>query len=451
LEIICGNVKCTAKVSSNLEETDSSFIVRSALIDITKEKELSLKQIEMIRQMEFERDEKEKIEKENERLIDFIKQNEKLESLGVLAGGIAHDFNNLLSGVFGFIEMALEKADESETVTKYLKNAVKSFENAKSLSSQLLTFSKGGEPVMQICDLGKIIKESTDFALAGSNVKCEINIDRKLECIKADSNQISQVLNNIIINAKQAMPAGGGIKLVAENVYVEKELFPFLNEGSFVIITIADNGVGIPKENLKKIFDPFFSTKKEGHGLGLATSYSIIKKHSGHIEVESLEGEGTKFTIFIPSSGEKVCKEIEPESILQKEIEGKVVVMDDQEAVRMMIKEMLNIAGVEVVLCSDGLEAVKTIEKMIKEGEKIAAAIFDLTVPGGVGGVEAVKMIVEKKMPVKVIASSGYSDDPVMSRPVEFGFHASIAKPYKLNDLINVMKRMTLENRSTTK
>jgi signal transduction histidine kinase/ActR/RegA family two-component response regulator len=443
LEIICGHVKCTAKVSSNIEFEQQGFVVRSALIDVTMENSLFEKHKEMINKLELEKIQREKIEKENQRLVELYIRKEKLDSLGVLAGGIAHDLNNLLSGIFGYMEMAsLRIRKDPDKAETYLEKATKLFENAKNLSNSLLTFSKGGDPVKKVSDIGEIVTKSVEFSLAGSEVKPEINIDKDLKCTKIDENQMSQVIGNIVINARQAMCEKGNIRVSVKNVLIENEYAPFITKGEFIKISITDEGVGIPKEFLKKIFDPFYTTKHNGNGLGLATSYSIILKHRGHIDVESEEGTGSTFNIFLPvCSGEEVYLNNNKINSDEKNLEGKVLVMDDQESVREIIGDMLNKMGLKVEFCVDGTSAISCLKESFEKNEPFDIAILDLTIPGGKGGVETAKELSESDFNIPLIASSGYSDDPVISEPGKFGFAASIRKPFKHNDLYSLLKK----------
>ena len=363
---------------------------------------------------------------------------EKLESLGVLAGGIAHDFNNVLTGILGNITLAKTYSrPEDEVVIKKLENAENICLRGKGLSQQLLTFAKGGEPVKKVISMAELIRDAVSFALSGSNVRCEFSIPDDLWLVEADEGQIAQAIQNIIINADQAMPTGGVIKVICENVVVTKKDNLPLKAGRYLKISFKDQGVGIPKKYLSKIFDPFFTTKKRGSGLGLSTAYSIIKKHHGHIFAKSKVGEGSIFYLYLPAS--KKTKIIED---IKEEFKGKgrVLIMDDEEMILEVLGEMLNQLGYETEFAKDGYEAIDLYKKALLEKKPFDAVILDLTVPGSMGGEEAIKRLSEIDPDVKGIVSSGYSTDPIMADYKKYGFCGAIAKPYRMVDLAKVLK-----------
>jgi len=377
-------------------------------------------------------------EKEKER--ELIRMD-KLESLGVLAGGIAHDFNNLLMGIMGNISLARMNIDDDET-KELLSDAAKASKKASRLTEQLLTFSKGGEPVKEKTSIKDIIIESSEFVLHGSNVKCEYNLSENLWKVTADKGQMSQVINNIILNADQSMPEGGKISITGNNVILGKDNNLPLPEGKYIKISIEDEGVGIPEEHLNKIFDPYFSTKTKGHGLGMTTAYSIIQKHEGHIKVESKLGEGTTFYTYLPAveeDNEKKEKEKEAISFLENK---KILVMDDEEVVRKILGRMLKEKGSEVILAEDGKEAVKKFKEAENTPHTFDAVILDLTIPGGMGGKETLKEIRKIDPNVKIIVSSGYSNDPIMANYQKYGFDGVIAKPFNIGELIRVLNNV---------
>ncbi len=369
-------------------------------------------------------------------------RSQKLESLGILAGGIAHDFNNLLTAIVGCVSaLKLYTSAEDESY-QMLEHAEKAALRAKDLTRQLLTFSKGGEPVKQIVSLKEIIRNSTGFSLRGSKSKSNIIVPDNIWHIFADEGQISQVINNLIINASQAMPEGGIITIKCENVTLQNNYdVPKLVAGDYVKILIEDQGTGIPEENLKKIFDPYFTTKPEGNGLGLATTYSIVKKHKGFIGVESEVGKGTIFTIYLPA-----LRDIDEKlpDIEDKLIHGdaRILLMDDEEVVRKIAGWMLNKLGYEVEYAENGSELIEKYRTEFINGKKFDAVIVDLTVPGGMGGEEAIKKLIEIDPDIKAIASSGYSNNPAMSDFPLFGFKAVISKPYKINELSKTISRV---------
>jgi nitrogen-specific signal transduction histidine kinase/CheY-like chemotaxis protein len=365
----------------------------------------------------------------------------KLESIGILAGGIAHDFNNLLAGILGNIELAKMLTVREGNVYERLEEAGQATLRAKDLTMQLLTFSKGGEPVKSIIAIGELIKESVRFALRGSNVKCEFSIPDNLWPVDVDEGQMNQVVNNVIINADQAMPEGGTITVACENVTLGASEVPPLKEGKYIRISVEDRGIGISKEHLSRIFDPYFTTKQRGSGLGLATSYSIIKKHHGQITVESARGVGTVIRIYLPASeGTVVKKDVKKEELLKGA--GRILVMDDDEILRGASKSMLKVLGYEVALAQEGAEAIAAYQQAKEAGRPFDAVIMDLTIPGGMGGKETIKKLLEIDPAAKAIVSSGYSNDPVMAEYAKYGFRGAMIKPYRIKDLGAVISRV---------
>ena len=369
--------------------------------------------------------------------IELALQNAaKLESLGVLAGGIAHDFNNLLTGVYGFVDLARFITKEPQ-VNVYLEKMLDSMHRAKALTLQLLTFSKGGSPVRKITPLGPFIRETAQFALSGSNCSCRFMLPEDLRQCNIDKNQIAQVIDNIVINAQQAMPGGGTIEISAANVSFGKKGHPPLTPSDYVKISIHDSGVGIPQEIMPRIFDPFFTTKTKGHGLGLATSYSIVNRHSGCIDVDSQPGMGSTFHVYLPSSPETIV-EREPATGNHKG-SGVILVMDDEDVVRETFRHILERLGYTAQCINDGKEAVALYIRETTAGRRIAAMILDLTVPGGMGGMEAVVEIRKLNKELPIFVSSGYADNAVMKDPDAHGFTGSIAKPFTMADLSELL------------
>lgn len=376
---------------------------------------------------------------EKKKLLDLLQRTDKLEAIGILAGGIAHDFNNLLSGVFGYIELARMSADV-KTMTSYLDQAMVVFSRAKNLTQQLLTFSKGGAPLRKTGDLVPVVKESALFSLSGSNVTCEFEIAEDLWAVDFDRGQIGQVIDNLVINAQQSMPIGGKLGISMHNVSLKDgETLP-LNAGNFVRISITDTGTGMHPELLKRIFDPFFTTKQKGNGLGLATSYAIIQKHSGMIDVESILGKGSTFHVYLPASFKK-SDDTDTSLPVVHQGHGRILIMDDEEFVRIIVSKLLKSMGYGVVEAREGEEAVKLLLESAKNGCKIDAVIFDLTVPGGMGGKDAIVLLRQHFPELPAFVSSGYSEDPVMAQPQKHGFTDCLRKPYRRDELSALLSR----------
>lgn len=369
-----------------------------------------------------------------------LRNIQKLEAIGALAGGIAHDFNNLLSGIFGYINLAYKYAADNQLtkVEQYMFKALDVFERAKALTHQLLTFAKGGEPVKTTFLLAELLKNTTAFALTGSNVNAIFDIDPDLWPCDVDENQINQVVDNIVINARQAMPEGGTVVVTAKNITAETPVPPPLKLGKYVFIGFRDQGTGIAKEYLSRIFDPFFTTKQHGSGLGLATSYSIISKHGGHITAESELHKGANFLIYLPAANNGVTGKQSPVTEVYQG-QGRILVMDDEEYIRDLTSQMLENMGYTVEGAADGNEAIQLFTAANSSTHPFDAVILDLTIPGGMGGEETIQKLITITPSVKAIATSGYSDDPVMAKPHEFGFVAKLNKPYLDDQLGNVL------------
>ncbi|MBN2342237.1 MAG: PAS domain S-box protein [Deltaproteobacteria bacterium] len=366
---------------------------------------------------------------EKRRMADAIQKTAKLESLGILAGGIAHDFNNLLGGIFGYVDLACAEP-HSAKAREHLLKALNTLDRARDLTQQLLTFSKGGTPVKECILLSSFLHDTVKFALSGSSISPVFNIDPALWRSEIDKNQISQVIDNLVINAQQAMPMGGTITVSAKNIVLgEHAANTEITAGNYIRVTIADQGIGILAEFLPRIFDPFFTTKPKGHGLGLATSFSIVKRHDGWIDVESVPGRGTTFSILLPACNENTSTP--PEKTGKGHSgNGVFVVMDDEESIRDVLGKMLESFGYTVVKKADGKEAVEFFASQVKANQPVAGMIFDLTIPGGMNGKEAVSLVRKMSADVPVFVASGYAEDPVMARPQDYGFTASLRKPF---------------------
>ncbi len=375
---------------------------------------------------------------ERRRLEEELRKAHKLESLGVLAGGIAHDFNNLLTGILGNISLAKILTDPNLKSFKRLEEAEKAVYHARDLTQQLMTFSKGGSPVKKTASIGQIVMDSASFVLRGSNVRCRFSVPENVWPVKVDEGQMNQVINNLIINADQSMAEGGILEIVIENLNAASENEVSLTEGRYVKISISDRGVGIPEQHLHKIFDPYFTTKQKGSGLGLATVYSIIKNHDGNIGVESKLGVGTTFHVYIPAS-ETGLLEVTERKESSHAGSGKIMVMDDEEIIREVAAEILGHLGYIAVVCCDGSEAIELYRQAIATKEPFTAVIMDLTIPGGMGGKETMKKLLEIDKGVVGIVSSGYCNDPILSSYWDYGFSGIVGKPYSLDELGKVL------------
>jgi len=376
---------------------------------------------------------------EKKRMDAEILRTQHLESLGLLAGGIAHDFNNLLGGIFGYIDIAKEFAETPEKATQYLDKALNSLDRAKDLSQRLLTFARGGIPQKALSNLEQLISDAVALALSGSSVKAQFAIDKNLWPCEIDISQISRVINNLALNAKQAMPGGGKVTITAKNVTAQDCPEFTLGKKDCVQISITDQGIGMSAQILDKIFNPFFTTKKHGTGLGLSICQSVVQKHGGIIRAESTEGKGTCFEIFLPAQP-GMLTQIPPSTPLNAvRGHGRILIMDDEEMVLELTKEMVSNLCYKVVTAKHGAEAVTLFTKEHKSKHPFNCVILDLTVPGGMGGVLTLKKIRMIDSNVKVIAASGYSNDPVMANPAHYGFSGMIKKPFVTRDMAGIL------------
>lgn len=417
-----GPLLVTAEIRCILDEDGKNHGCVTVLRDITKKK---------------------KIEKE-------LFKNEKLSSISLLAGGIAHDFNNMLTAILGNISVVRMDTDEDHKNSKKLLAAETAALQAKSLTQQLLTFSKDGAPSMEVTTVEQLVEESAQFILRGSNVKCEIEKEDSVWPVDADKGQISQVINNLIINADQAMPSGGTIRLQVHNKRLRHAEVPALKAGEYVCVSVIDQGIGISPENIKRIFDPYFTTKEEGNGLGLASSHSIIRSHNGAMTVESEEDKGTCFCVYLPKSrnpeANTVVQSAEKEKPARKSDlhkgRGRILVMDDMEAMMMVAGEILNALGYEVEFSTNGEEAIQAYKAAKESGNPFDAVVFDLTVPGGMGGEEASEILIEYDPDLIAIASSGYTTSNVMSDYQNSAFKAVVPKPYRIKEMSDALHRV---------
>jgi PAS domain S-box-containing protein len=384
---------------------------------------------------------------EKKKMEEEIQKGKKLESLGVLSGGIAHDFNNFLTAILGNLSLAKLDTDPAAEAYRLLEEAEKAAARAKDLTLQLLTFSKGGMPVRKLASLKEVIRESAEFVLRGSKAKPNFSFPEDLWAAEVDIGQISQVIQNLVINAEQAMPQGGVIEVRAENVFFPEGTENPGTPGKYLKITVQDRGMGIPEDHLPRIFDPYFTTKQKGSGLGLATAYAIVKKHEGCIEVHSTLGAGTLFQIFLPAS-----EKPSPEKIVEGEQamngNGRVLVMDDEEMIRGMFDKILSRMGYEVESAREGSEAVSLYQRARESGRTFDAVILDLTVPGGLGGKETFEQLRDLDPGVKAIVSSGYSNDPILAKYEDYGFKGMVAKPFDFSELSRTLKAVIHDRRA---
>jgi signal transduction histidine kinase len=371
---------------------------------------------------------------ERQRMEDELLKVRKIESVGVFAAGIAHDFNNLLTGILGYISLAQVVANMDAKVLAYMTEAEQACQRATALTQQLLTFAKGGAPVRHTISLVEILKESVGFALRGANVRGDIQIAADLWPVDVDAGQINQVIHNVVLNAVQAMPGGGTVEVWADNIVFEAGApFPLI-EGQYVKITVQDYGCGIPKEVLANIFDPYFTTKDEGSGLGLTTAYAIVTKHDGYITVTSEVGMGTTVVIYLPASQQAlVSAQIRPHIPLSGS--GRILVMDDEEVIRNLLRELLETLGYTVECVQDGAEAVAVYQRAQAARQPFAAVILDYTIPGSIGGLETLNRLRALDPQVKALISSGYANNPVMANWAYYGFSGVVAKPYTMAQL----------------
>ena len=372
---------------------------------------------------------------------------QKLDSLGVLAGGIAHDFNNLLTGILGNVSLAKQLITDNERAIKRLDACENASRRACGLTQQLLTFARGGEPIKKSTLLPQLIIDSANFALRGSNVRCRFDFPDDVWLVEVDEGQFSQVINNLVLNADQAMPEGGEIIISAVNSVIGGQEGIPIEEGSYVRIMVKDQGAGIDPAVMARIFDPYFTTKTNGSGLGLASVYSILNRHGGYVTAESCPGDGATFVLYLPATVKvrTVVEEIKAAEPLKRSFSGKVLVMDDEDIIRDVAAEILSHFGFNVTVCGEGDEALALYRTAHENEIPFDLVILDLTIPGAMGGKQAIRKLLEINPAVKAIVSSGYSNDPIIANFSEFGFSAAVAKPFRQNDLYSTICQVLIE------
>lgn len=381
---------------------------------------------------------------EKEILEEELFKSRKLESLSLLASGLAHDFNNLITGIITNLFMAKIGVPANTDSYDMITNAEKAAFRASSLTKQLLSFARDkGTPNREISSIKELIEESVGFYLSGSRCDYRLDIEDNLYMADVDRGQIDQVLNNIIVNADQSMPHGGIISVKAYNVEITKNTSLPLQPGKYICISIADEGVGIPPENIQRIFDPYFTTRQYGNGLGLSSAYSIIQKHKGHITVQSELNAGTIFKIYLPASDSAYLQQEITEKD-SREAKGKILLLDDDDIVRRSTERLLSHMGYKVFMASDGEQAVRLYKTAIDNENPFDVAILDLTIPGGKGAQEIIEELFRLNPATKAVVSSGYPNDPAMAEYESFGFCAAISKPYNIEELDGLLKKIIL-------
>jgi len=371
---------------------------------------------------------------EQEHMRQEAYQTHRLESLGVLAGGIAHDFNNLLTSILGGISLGRVETSLPPEALAGLQTAEKAALHARYLSQQLLTFSRGGEPVKRPLWLEEVVRGSTDMTLSGTRCTAEISLPDDLWPVEGDPAQLTQGLSNILLNAVQAMPTGGIVRLEGRNVVLGPEEHAGLAPGRYVRLSVTDQGPGIDPKVLPRIFDPYFTTKPSGSGLGLTIAYSVVSRHQGHLAVAGRPGEGATVTIHLPaSSGVPEPAECPPEHAVTGT--GRILVMDDDPYVRKVVGPMLRHLGYEADIVANAEAAVARVAAAIAEGRPHLAGLLDLTIKGGEGGAEVLQRLREVSPGFRALACSGYHDDPVMAHFADCGFDGVLTKPYQVREL----------------
>ncbi|PKL37420.1 MAG: hypothetical protein CVV44_13785 [Spirochaetae bacterium HGW-Spirochaetae-1] len=371
---------------------------------------------------------------------DEILKAKKIESVGILAGGIAHDFNNILTAIVGNISLAKHNVDGNDRAMEILTMAERASFRAKDLTQQLLTFSRGGAPVKKATSIEGLLRDTVSFVLSGSNIKSEFVIDADLRNADIDEGQISQVIHNLVLNARQSMLNEGIVRIEAENFYNDGDTIPLI-KGNYLRIAIKDQGMGINEHILPNIFDPFFTTREKGSGLGLSVTYSIVKRHGGYIDVESQAGKETVFTVYLPATSSMAEMTVSEERNTNNG-GGRILVMDDDAMVLDVCRKMLRHLSYRVSTAVSGDEAIEKYRSALESGEPFDCVIMDLTIPGGMGGEKAIQKLKELDPRVRAIVSSGYSNDPVMSKYLDYGFLGVATKPFRLEDLESVISRV---------
>lgn len=377
--------------------------------------------------------ERRRAQRRQRKMVMEMQRIQRLDAVGALAGGIAHDFNNILSSILGNISMARELAEDGNRLRALMNQSHEAVLQARELAGQLLTFAGGGEPVREVIDVGPMVEKGCRFSLAGSGSRCRMELEPHLYVL-ADGGQISQMAGNLALNASQAMEGAGDVVVRAYATSIGENELPGLPRGTYAAVEVEDTGPGIPEDCAEKIFNPFFTTRREGHGLGLSVCYSIARQHGGTVLVESEPGEGALFRVLLPLS-EKPAAQDGPSMDTRAPTGARVLVMDDDEGVRKVLRQMLESLGMDVIEASEGGSAIDLYSRAADHGNGFDLLIMDLTVPGGMGGAQAMRKLLELDPDVTALVSSGYSNDPVMARYAEHGFAGVLRKPFTLREL----------------
>jgi PAS domain S-box-containing protein len=365
---------------------------------------------------------------------------EKLEATGTLAGGIAHDFNNLLTSVLGYVSLTKQRTERGTETFKGLQEAEMAIMQAKEIAQELLSLAKGGSPIRKPVSISELLQVASNHPFINSNVRCDLHVPPGLWMAYVDPGQMGRVFTNLFMNAKDAMPHGGTVDVTVSNIFADKDTDPSLEPGRYLKIVIRDEGNGIPKDVLPKIFEPYFTTKVKGYGLGLSVVYATVTRHDGSIGVESKEGKGTTFTICLPVTDDQPSENVVEEAEIS-EGQGRILVMDDEEYILDVITELLTALGYEVGVARDGVEAITEYKRAREAGRKYDVVLVDLTNARGMGGKDAIAGLLAYDSTVKAIVSSGYSNDPVMADHSKYGFVGVLPKPYKLEELAMSIKQ----------
>ncbi|MDD5658094.1 MAG: ATP-binding protein [Elusimicrobia bacterium] len=364
---------------------------------------------------------------------------QKLDSLGTLAGGIAHDFNNLLAAILGNLSLLEDERKGGGKTVEYVREAQEACKTATGLSRQLLTFAKGGKPAVKVLDLRPLLRQASVFAARGSSARCVFALGDAPLAVSADPEQVAQVIQSVVLNAAQAMPDGGNIAVRAELVAVGADELPPLPAGRYVRVRVADQGPGIPPEDLPRLFELYFTTKPKGRGLGLPICHSIMARHGGDIAADPRPGPGAAIILHFPAADAAAI----PSETRRPESGpggGRILIMEDAAPLGRILKRMLERLGYRAEVVADGRAALDAYREAKSADDPFAAVIMDLTIPGGMGGKETMIRLRTFDPQAKAIVASGYSNDPIMSEYAAHGFSGALAKPFRIEELSEALR-----------